>query len=164
VPKEENMSDIRQDRSKFLEGIDNAIQRLVNQSASNAMMNKPIGMFDTTHIAQLLKTNQLEAAIRELNKPQAEVIAVFGQEAANREVVPPIQNVISTLQQEEPSSSATTPPPPPSHHDRIKDRIDEASDRHFSVGVAHGEAAQKIKNSLNGGDGSGGDRHHLAHS
>jgi hypothetical protein len=115
-------------------------------------------MFDTTHIAHLLKTDQLEAAIKELNKLQAKVIAVFGQEAADREVEPQIQNLISKLQQEEPSSSSTTPPTPPSHHDRIKDRIDEALDRHIAVGGAHGEAAQKIKNRLNDGYGNGGDR------
>ncbi len=51
VPKEENISDIGQDRLHLLEGIDNAIQKLVNQSASTAMMNKPIDRFDTTHIA-----------------------------------------------------------------------------------------------------------------
>jgi len=50
VSKEENNSDIGQDRLHLLEGIDNAIQRLVNLSASNAMMNKPIDMFDKTHI------------------------------------------------------------------------------------------------------------------
>src|SRR3954453_6648568 len=115
VPIEENISDIRQDRLQLLQGIDNAIQRLIDQSQPNAIMLKPTGIFDTTYIAQLLKTDQLEAAIAELNKLQAKAVAVFGQEAANREVVPQIQNLISTLQQEEPSSSST--PPPPSHHD-----------------------------------------------
>jgi hypothetical protein len=157
VPIEENISDIRQDRLQLLESIDNAIQRLINQSEPNAMMHKPTGIFDTTHIAQLLKTDQLDAAIAELNKLQAKVGAVFGQEAANREVVPQIQNLISTLQQEEPSSSSTPPPPPPpSHHDRIKDRINEVLDRHIAVGGAHGEAAQKIKDRLIDG---GSDRH-----
>ena len=104
----------------------------------------------------------MEAAIKERDKLQAKVIAVFGQETANREVVPQIQKLISTLQQEEPSSSSTTPPP--SHHDRIKDRIDEAIDRHIAVGGAHGEAAQKIKDRLNCGDGSGGDCHRLSTS
>jgi hypothetical protein len=127
------------------------------------MMQKPTGIFDTTHIAQLLKTDQLDAVIVELNKLQAKVIAVFGQEAANREVVPQIQNLISVLKQEEPSSSSTPPPPPPppppSQHDRIKDRINEALDRHIAVGGAHGEAAQKIKDRLNG---SGSRHHHLS--
>lgn len=151
VPKEENVTDIIQSRLILLEGIDNAIQRLVNQSEPNTTMHKPRGIFDTTHIAQLLKTDQLEAAIKELNKLQAKVIAAFGQEAANREVVPQIQNLISVLKQEEPSSTST--PPPPSDHDRIKDRINEALDRHIAVGGAHGEAAQKIKDRLNGSEG-----------
>jgi len=122
-------------------------------------MHKPTGIFDTTHIGHLLKTDQLEAAITELNKLQAKVISVFGQEAAEREVVPQIQNLISVLKQEEPSSSSTPPPPPPpppSHHDRIKDRINEVLARHIAVGGAHGEAAQKIKNRLIDG---GSDRH-----
>jgi hypothetical protein len=50
--------------------------------------------------------------------------------------------------------------PPPSHHDRIKDRINEALDKHIAVGGAHGEAAQKIKDRLNG-SGDGG-HHHLS--
>ena len=96
--------------------------------------------------------NTGSAAIKELNKLQAKVIAVFGQQAANREAVPQIQNLISTLKQEEPSSSSTPPSsPPPSHHDRIKDRIHEVLDRHIAVGGAHGEAAQKIKDRLNDG-------------
>jgi hypothetical protein len=139
VPIEENISDIRQDSLQLLEGIDNAIQRVINQSEPNAMMHKPTWIFDTTHIAQLLKTDQLDAAIAELNKLQSKEVAVFGQEAANREVVPQIQNLISTLQHEETSSSST--PPPPSDHDRIKDRINEMLDRHIAVGGAHGEAA-----------------------
>jgi hypothetical protein len=162
VPKEENISAVDQSRLILLEGIDNAIQRLI-KSDPQAMMHKPTGMFDTTHIAQLLKTDQLEAAITELNKLQAKVIAVFGQEAADREVVPQIQNLISVLKQEEPSSSSTPPPPPPpppSHKDRIKDRINEALDRHIAVGGAHGEAAQKIKDRLNGSDDGG--HHHLS--
>jgi hypothetical protein len=88
-----------QARLILLEGIDNAIQRLI-KSDPKAMMDKPRGIFDTTHIAQLLKTDQLEAAIKELNKLQAKVIAVFGHEAAEREVVPQIQNLISTLKQQ----------------------------------------------------------------
>ena len=61
VPKEENVTDLIQSRLVLLEGIDNAIQRLVNQSESNTTMHKPRGIFDTTHIAQLLKTDQLKA-------------------------------------------------------------------------------------------------------
>ena len=82
VPKEENISDVDQSRLILLEGIDNAIQRLVNQSEPNTMMHKQRGIFDTTHIAQLLKTDQIEAAITELNKLQAKVIAAFGLEGS----------------------------------------------------------------------------------
>ena len=96
VPKEKTMDDVRRSRLVLLEGIDNAIQRLIKSEHPNTS----IGMFDTTHIAQLLKTDQLEAAIKELNKLQARVIAVFGYEAANREVVPQIQNLISVLKQQ----------------------------------------------------------------
>ncbi len=114
MPKEQELTinDIRQSRLVLLEGIDNAIQRLI-KSESKAMMQKPRGIFDTTHIAQLLKTDQLEAAIKELNKLQAKVIAVFGPEAANREVVPQIQNLISALKQQEPLTSSTIPTSPP---------------------------------------------------
>jgi hypothetical protein len=114
MPKEQELTinDIRQSRLVLLEGIDNAIQRLI-KSEPKAMMQKPRGIFDTTHIAQLLKTDQLEAAIKELNKLQAKVIAVFGPEAANREVVPQIQNLISALKQQEPLTSSTIPTSPP---------------------------------------------------
>jgi hypothetical protein len=154
LPNEETINDVIEARLILLEGIDNAIQRLV-KSEPKAMMQKPTGIFDTTHIAQLLKTDQLEAAIKELNKLQAKVIAVFGAEAANREVVPQIQNLISTLKQEEPSPSSTPTSQPPSH-DMFKDRINEVLDKHIAVGGAHGAAAEKIKERLNGG----GDDHH----
>jgi len=57
-------------------------------------------MFDTTQIAQLLKTDQLDEAIVELDKLQAKVIKVFDQEAADKEVVPQIQNLIASLKLE----------------------------------------------------------------
>ena len=74
----------------------------------------------------------------------------MARKAANREVVPQIENLISSLKQEEPSSASTPPPPPPPSHDRIDDRINEALDKHIAVGGAHGEVAQKIKDRLNG--------------
>jgi hypothetical protein len=99
-PVEPTEKGVIESRLDLLEGIDNAIQRLI-KSEPKAMMQKPTaGMFDTTHIAQLLKTEQLDAAIVELNKLQAKVIAVFGPEAADREVVPQIQNLISALKQQ----------------------------------------------------------------
>ena len=61
VPKEETINDVVKARLILLEGIDNAILRLI-KSDPKAMMDKPRGMFDTTHIAQLLKTDQLEGS------------------------------------------------------------------------------------------------------
>ena len=58
VPKEKTMDDVRRSRLVLLEGIDNAIQRLIKSEQPNTS----IGMFDTTHIAQLLKTDQLEGS------------------------------------------------------------------------------------------------------
>jgi hypothetical protein len=92
----------------LLEGIDNAILTLIQSKPGTSA-----GEFNTTHIAQLLKTDQLDAAIVELTKLQAQVINVFGQEAANKEVVPQIQNLIGGLQAEEPSPPPRTPPTPP---------------------------------------------------
>jgi hypothetical protein len=48
----------------------------------------------------------LGAAIVELTKLQTLVIEVFGKEAANKEVVPDIQNLIGVLENQEPSPSA----------------------------------------------------------
>jgi hypothetical protein len=98
VPKEQTIDNLRQSRLILLEGIDNAIQRLI-KSEPGAMIQQPKGIFDTTHITQLLKTEQFDAAIAELNKLQSKVIVVFGQEAADREVVPQIENLISALKQ-----------------------------------------------------------------
>ena len=99
VSHEMTINDVRQARLVLLEGIDNAILRLI-KSEPKAMMDEPRGMFDTTHIAQLLKTDQLDEAIVELDKLQAKVIKVFGQEAADKEVVPQIQNLIASLKLE----------------------------------------------------------------
>jgi hypothetical protein len=96
VSKEQTIDNVRQSRLILLEGIDNAIQRLI-KSEQNMLIEMPKGMFDTTHIAQLLKTDQLDTAVKELANLKAHVIKVFGQEAANREVVPQIQNLIAAL-------------------------------------------------------------------
>jgi hypothetical protein len=96
VSKGQTIDNVRQSRLALLEGIDNAIQRLI-KSEQNTLTEMPKGMFDTTYIAQLLKTDQLNTAIVELTNLKSQVIKVFGQEAANREVVPQIQNLISAL-------------------------------------------------------------------
>lgn len=63
------INDVRQSRLVLLQGIDNAILRLVHSKpGTNA------GEFNTTHIAELLKTDQLDDAIVELTKLQAHVV------------------------------------------------------------------------------------------
>jgi hypothetical protein len=96
VSNELTNDNVRQSRLILLEGIDNAIQRLI-ASEQKTLTEMPIGLFDTTHIAHLLKTDHLDAAIKELTNLKTRVIKVFGQEAADREVVPQIQNLISAL-------------------------------------------------------------------
>ncbi len=57
------INDVRQSRLVLLQGIDNAILRLVHSKpGTNA------GEFNTTHIAELLKTDQLDDAIVELTR------------------------------------------------------------------------------------------------
>jgi hypothetical protein len=99
VPNEQTINDVRGSRLVLLEGIDNAIQRLF-ESQTKTSIQKPTEGFDTTHIGQLLKTDQLDAAVAELTKLEAKVIKVFGEEAANKEVVPEIENLIGALQKQ----------------------------------------------------------------
>jgi hypothetical protein len=103
------MNDVRGSRLVFLKGIDNAIQRLV-ESEPGTSIQKPTGEFDTTHIIQLLKTDQIGAAIEELTKLEAKVIKAFGEEAANKEVVPEIENLIGALEKQEFSPPSSSPP------------------------------------------------------
>jgi hypothetical protein len=99
VPNEQTINDVRGSRLVLLEGIDNAIHRLI-ESQPKTSIQKPTGEFDTTHIAQLLKTDQLGAAIEELTQLEAKVIKVFGEKAADKEVVPQIQNLIGALEKQ----------------------------------------------------------------
>jgi hypothetical protein len=101
VKKELTINDVRQSRLVLLEGISNAILRL-DQSKPGTIA----GEFNTTHTAQLLKTDQLGSAVVELTTLQAHVINVFGQEAAIRQVVPQIQNLIAALKTQGPSHPA----------------------------------------------------------
>jgi hypothetical protein len=103
VPTEQTINDVRESRLVLLEGIDNGIQRL--QSEPTTLIQNPPGAFNTTQIAQLLKTDQLDAAIAELTKLKAQVIESFGQKAAN-EVVAEIQNLITALEDQGPLPSA----------------------------------------------------------
>src|SRR4026207_1728020 len=105
MPNEQTINDVRGSRLVLLEGIDNAIQRLIDSQPKTSIQKSTEG-FDTTHIAQLLKADQLDAAIAKLTKLEAKVIKVFGQEAADKEVVPEIENLIGALKSEE-----FSPPP-----------------------------------------------------
>ena len=147
LPNEQTINDVRGSRLVLLEGINNAIQRLI-ESQPGTSIQKPTGGFDTTHIAQLLKTDQigaaieeltklepgtsiqkpteegfdtthiaqllkteqLDAAIAKLTKLEAKVIKVFGEEAAGKEVVPQIENLIGALKSEEFSPPSSSPP------------------------------------------------------
>jgi hypothetical protein len=147
VPNEQTMNDVRGSRLVLLEGIDNAIQRLIDSQPKTSIqkstgefdtthiiqllktdqigaaieeltrleagtsIQKPTEEgFDTTHIAQLLKTEQLDAAIAKLTNLEAKVIKVFGEEAAGKEVVPEIENLIGALKSEEFSPPSSSPP------------------------------------------------------
>jgi hypothetical protein len=101
VPEEQTIDDIRESRLILLEGINNAIQRLTESEPEST------AEFNTSHIAELLQTDQLDAAIAELLELRTQVIEVFGEEAANREVVPQIQNLIGALEEQK----YPTPPP-----------------------------------------------------
>jgi RTX calcium-binding nonapeptide repeat (4 copies)/Metallo-peptidase family M12B Reprolysin-like len=98
VEQDITIEEVRESRLVLLDGINNAIGRLG-------------GSIDLSHIAELLQTDQLEAAIAELAELKAQVIAQFGEEAANREVVPQIDNLIGALEKQLPSDSPPTPPP-----------------------------------------------------
>ncbi|HEY6885778.1 MAG TPA: hypothetical protein VI278_17230 [Nitrososphaeraceae archaeon] len=100
VQKERTINDVRQSRLLLLEGINNAIERLKSEQTQKPIQGPSA---DITHIAQLLKTDQLGTAIVELNKLKEEVIKAFGQEAANKQVVPQIENLIAALEKQEPS-------------------------------------------------------------
>jgi hypothetical protein len=109
-PNEQTMNDVRGSRLVLLEGIDNAIQRLID-SQPKMSIQKSTGEFDTTYLAYLLKTDRLGPAIEELTNLEAKVIKVFGEKAADKEVVPQIENLIGALQKQE---FSPPPSPPPS--------------------------------------------------
>jgi hypothetical protein len=100
VPEEQTSDDLRESRIILLEGIDNAILRIDEHVPPE---------LNTSHIAELLQTDQLASAIVELNKLKAEVIAIFGQVAA-AETVFQIENLIGALEKQMPSSPPSPPP------------------------------------------------------
>ena len=106
MPNEQTINDVRGSRLVLLDGVDNAIQRLIESQPGTSIRNQPTEGFDTTHIAQLLKADQLGPAMEELTTLEAKVIKVFGEKAAYKEVVPQIENLIGALKSEE-----FSPPP-----------------------------------------------------
>ena len=92
--QEPTINDVRQARLALLQGVNASIEAL-KESQPTVSFNS-----NTTHIEQLLKTDQLKEAIVELENLQADVIKAFGQEAANKQVVPQIQNLIGVLKKQ----------------------------------------------------------------
>jgi hypothetical protein len=110
-PNEQTMNDVRGSRLELLESIDEAIQRLIDSQPKTSIQKSTEEGFDITHIAYLLKTDRLGPAIEELTNLEAKVIKVFGEKAADKEVVPQIENLIGALQKQE---FSPPPSPPPS--------------------------------------------------
>jgi RTX calcium-binding nonapeptide repeat (4 copies)/Metallo-peptidase family M12B Reprolysin-like len=98
VEQDITIEEVRESRLVLLDGINNAIGRLGES-------------IDLSPIAELLQTDQLEAAIAELAELKEQLISQFGEEAANREVVPQIDNLIGALEKQLPSDAPPTPPP-----------------------------------------------------
>jgi hypothetical protein len=55
VPNEQTMNDVRGSRLVLLEGIDNAIQRLIESESGTSIQNQPTEGFDTTHIGAAIE-------------------------------------------------------------------------------------------------------------
>ena len=96
VPQEKELTanDVKQSRLALLQSVNASIE-ILKKSQPTVSFNS-----NTTHIEQLLKTGQLNEAIVELQNLQAEVIKAFGQEAANKQVVPQIENLIGVLKKQ----------------------------------------------------------------
>jgi hypothetical protein len=96
VPKEKELTanDVKQSNLALLQSVNASIE-ILKKSQPTVSFNS-----NTTHIEQLLKTGQLNEAIVELQNLQAEVIKAFGQEAANKQVVPQIENLIGVLKKQ----------------------------------------------------------------
>ena len=90
----QTIDSVKESRLVLLGGIDNAILRL-NESDPET---EPVEGFDTGLIAELLRTDQLESAVAELLELKDQIIDVFGEEGANEEVVPQIENLIGALE------------------------------------------------------------------
>ena len=96
VPQEKELTanDVKQSNLALLQSVNASIE-ILKKSQPTVSFNS-----NTTHIEQLLKTDQLKEAIVELENLQADVIKAFGQEAANKQVVPQIENLIGVLKKQ----------------------------------------------------------------
>ncbi len=90
----QTIDNLKESRLVLLGGIDNAILRLNESEPRTELVEE----FDTGLLAELLRTDQLESAIAELLELKDQVIEVFGEEAANEEVLPQIENLIGALE------------------------------------------------------------------
>jgi hypothetical protein len=100
----QTIENLKESRLVLLGGIDNAILRLYEPEPGT----EPVEEFDTGLIAELLRTDQLESAIAELLELKDQVVDVFGEDGANEEVVPQIENLIGALEnQKNPSPPAS---------------------------------------------------------
>jgi hypothetical protein len=111
LPIEQTIDDIRESRQALLIGIDNAILRITWPAP-------PPQPFDTSHIAELLQSDQLEEAIVELDELKAQVIAVYGEELA-KEAIIHIENLIEVLELQIFGETPPTPPTPPPASDCV---------------------------------------------
>ncbi|MGH9975978.1 MAG: calcium-binding protein, partial [Nitrososphaeraceae archaeon] len=103
-PQDITYQQIKEARLHLLTGIDNSILRLENESETELAA---VAEFNTTGIAEDLQSDQLDAAIAQLLVLKSQVIEAFGEEAANREVVPMIDNLVGVLE----NQKYPTPPP-----------------------------------------------------
>jgi hypothetical protein len=98
--REITIDNVRQSRLLLLECINNAILRLMTPE-QKSLMHMSGDIFDTAHIVQLLKADQLNSAIVGLVKLKSQVIKSFDLKVADREVIPQIDNLISALKLQE---------------------------------------------------------------
>ena len=100
VPEELTIDNVRQSRLVLLDGIDNAILRLIDSEQETEPAAAPVPVFDTSHIAELLQTDQLDAAIGESPGDEGTSYRSLWRGSAKREVVSQIENLIEALEQQ----------------------------------------------------------------
>jgi Ca2+-binding RTX toxin-like protein len=147
-PDMPSIAQVRLARAVLLEGIDNAILRLIESHPETEVSP---GEFDTGLIVEFLFADQLDKAIEKLVELKDKVIEVFGQSAANEEVVPQIDNMVEVLENQELSAS----PPPES------DCVGAGSRNSIITGtpdpdILIGTSGSNIINGLGGGDSING--------